>query len=80
MYLEFRNSNPTNFEIIPDRILLPAYESLAVKIQYSPTNLDVVESGNIVFENATVGKWEYNVEGKGMLPTLMEPHPISTSV
>jgi hypothetical protein len=78
--LEFRNSNPTNFEIIPDRILLPAYESLAVKIQYSPTNLDVVESGNIVFENATVGKWEYNVEGKGMLPTLMEPHPISTSV
>lgn len=80
LYLEFRNSNPTNFEIVPDKILLPAFESLRVEIQYSPTNLDVVESGNIVFENPTVGKWEYNVEGKGMLPTIMEPQPISTSV
>lgn len=59
---------------------MPAYESLKVKIQYSPTNLDVVESGTIVFENPTVGKWEYNVEGKGMLPTVMEPQPISTAV
>jgi hypothetical protein len=42
--------------------------------------LDIVESGNIVFENPLVGKWEYNVEGKGMLPTIMEPQPISTSV
>jgi hypothetical protein len=33
-----------------------------------------------VFENATVGRWEYNVEGKGTLPTVMEPQPISTSV
>lgn len=80
LYLEFRNSNPTNFEIVPDKILLPAYESLKVRIQYSPTNLDVVESGTIVFENPTVGKWEYSVEGKGMLPTVMEPQPISTAV
>lgn len=80
LYLEFRNSNPTNFEIVPDKILLPAFESLQVMIQYSPTNLDMVESGNIVFENALVGKWEYNVQGKGLLPTVMEPQPISTSV
>jgi len=73
LYLEFRNSNPTNFEIVPDKILLPAFESLQVMIQYSPTNLDMVESGNIVFENALVGKWEYNVQGKGLLPTVMEP-------
>jgi hypothetical protein len=45
LYLDFRNSNPTNFEIIPDKILLPAYDLLKVKIQYSPTNLDAVESG-----------------------------------
>lgn len=80
LYLDFKNSNPTNFEVVPDKILLPAYEALKVRIQYSPTNLDVVESGNIVFENPTVGKWEYNVEGKGMLPTVMEPQPISTAV
>ena len=27
-----------------------------------------------------MGKWEYNVEGKGLLPTVMEPQPISTAV
>jgi hypothetical protein len=32
LYLEFRNSNPTNFEIVPDKILLPAFESLRVEI------------------------------------------------
>lgn len=80
LYLDFKNTNPTNFEVIPDKILLPAYESLKVKLQYSPTNLDAVESGNIVFENPTVGRWEYNIEGKGMLPTVMEPQPISTAV
>ena len=80
LYLEFRNSNPTNFEIVPDKIILPAYESLKVKIQYSPTNLDVVESGSIIFENPVVGKWQYNLEGKGLLPTVMEPQPISTAV
>jgi hypothetical protein len=32
LFLDYRNSNPTNFEIIPDKIILPAYESLKVKI------------------------------------------------
>jgi len=27
-----------------------------------------------------VGKWEFVVEGKGLLPTIMEPQPISTAV
>ena len=71
--LDYKNTNPTNFEISPDKVLLPAYESLKIQIQYSPTNLDVVESGNIVFSHPLVGKWEYNVEGKGLVPTIMEP-------
>ena len=44
-----------------------------MQINYSPTNLDVVEDGNIIFENPAVGKWEYNVQGKGLVPTIMEP-------
>jgi hypothetical protein len=35
--------------------------------------LDVLEVGNIIFDNTEVGKWEYNVEGKGLIPTIMEP-------
>lgn len=80
LYLDCRNSNMTNFEINPDKIILNPYETLKMQIRYQPTNLDVVESGNIIFENPEVGKWEYNVEGKGLVPTIMEPQPISTAV
>lgn len=73
-------SNPTNFEVIPDKVILPPYESIRVCLQYSPSNLDVVESGLVVFENPAVGKWEFQLEGKGKVPTVMEPQPISTSV
>ena len=61
LFLDYRNSNPTNFEIIPDKVILPPYESLKVQIQYAPTSLDVLEVGNIIFDNPEVGKWEYNV-------------------
>lgn len=80
LFLEYRNSNPTNFEINPDKVILPPYENVKLQITYSPTNLDVVEAGNIIFEHPSVGKWEYNVEGKGLVPTIMEPQPISTAV
>lgn len=45
LLLDYRNSNPTNFEVIPDKIILPPYETQKICIQYSPSNLDVVESG-----------------------------------
>jgi len=32
LYLDFRNSNPSNFEIIPDKIVLPPYELIKVQI------------------------------------------------
>jgi len=78
--LDCKNSNATNFDVTPEKIILPPYETLKVNICYNPTNLDVVESGNIVFHHPMVGKWEYNIEGKGLVPTIMEPSPISTAV
>ena len=30
LYIDFRNSNPTNFEIKPDKVILPAYETVKV--------------------------------------------------
>lgn len=32
LFLDFRNSNPTNFEIKPDKVILPPYESIKVQI------------------------------------------------
>ena len=80
MIIDVKNSNATNFEVIPDKPALQPYETQKVCIQYSPSNLDVVETGAIIFDNPHIGKWEYNVAGKGLLPTIMEPQPISTAV
>lgn len=30
LFLEFRNSNSTNFEIKPDKVILPPYETIKV--------------------------------------------------
>jgi hypothetical protein len=80
MTIDVKNSNSTNFEVIPDKIILQPYETQKITIQYSPSNLDIVENGTIVFDNPHIGKWEFNVSGKGLLPTIMEPQPISTAV
>ena len=80
MVIEVKNSNPTNFEVMPEKIVLNPYETQKVSIQYSPSHLDLVETGHILLENPQIGKWEYNVAGKGLLPTIMEPQPISTAV
>lgn len=32
LFLDFRNSNPTNFEIKPDKVVLPPYETFKVQI------------------------------------------------
>lgn len=32
LFLDFRNSNPTNFEIKPDKVVLPPYETVKVQI------------------------------------------------
>ena len=36
-------SNPNNFDVIPDNIVIPAYDSVKVKIRYTPSDLDVNE-------------------------------------
>lgn len=36
-------SNPNNFDVIPDNIVIPAYNYVKVKIRYTPSDLDVNE-------------------------------------
>lgn len=36
-------SNPNNFDVIPENIIIPAYDSVNVKIRYTPSDLDVNE-------------------------------------
>ena len=80
LHIDYRSSNPTNYEIIPEKIVIPPFESIRVCIQYSPSNLDIIENSTIVLDNENVGKWKYYCKCIRLLPTLMEPQPISTSV
>ena len=41
-------SNPNNFDVIPDNIIIPAYDSVSVKIRYTPSDLDVNEVIKII--------------------------------
>jgi hypothetical protein len=40
IFLEIRNSNPTNFEIKNEKVIIAPYETVKVQIAYSPTTLD----------------------------------------
>ena len=56
LQIDYRSSNLTNFEIIPEKIVITPFESIRVCIQYSLSNLDIIENSIIVFENEEVGK------------------------
>lgn len=38
-----RLTNPHNFNVVPEDIVIPAYDSVIVQIQYMPSDLDIME-------------------------------------
>lgn len=72
--------NQTNFDVVPDRIVLKPLEKLPVQIRYMPSNLDVTESGEITFSSSEIGKWKYLVFGVGISPTPFEPRIVSVGL
>jgi hypothetical protein len=54
-----KNNNPTNFDILPSLIILPPYEIVPVLIRYTPSDLDITEMGEIIFETEEIGRWQY---------------------
>ena len=73
-------SNPANFEVIPDRLIIPAYGSVNALIKYTPTGLESVESGEIALRTATIGDWVYRVRGKGLPPEEMETMVVTAGI
>ena len=41
-----RLSNPHNFDIVPEEIIIPPYDSAIVQIRYMPSDLDIIEVNN----------------------------------
>ncbi len=42
-FVTFKISNTGNFDVIPERIMIPPYDSAAVRIRYTPSDLEVNE-------------------------------------
>lgn len=73
-------SNPVNFEVIPDRLIIPAYGSSNALIKYTPTGLGSVEQGEITLKTVTIGDWVYRVKGKGLPPEEMETMVVTAGI
>lgn len=70
--VKYRNTNPGNFAVLEDTIVIPAYDSTFVHIQYMPSELETIEQGEIIFESEEIGNWHFQVFGKGTPPTKFE--------
>ena len=66
-----------NFDIVPEKICLPAYEAMDIYIKYTPTTLRDIEYGELRLSHPNVGQWIFKVCGRGLPPS--EPQPILSS-
>jgi len=70
-------SNPNNFDIFPEIISVGPFESATVKIRYIPSDLDINETAEILFESDRIGKWQFFVFGMGLPPTKFDAKMIT---
>jgi len=73
------NTNMTNFTTIPDKILIKPYLSKDITIKYTPSSISTEELATIVFISR-IGKWDFRLNGKGIIPKAMEPTNVSSYV
>ncbi|EFJ49198.1 hypothetical protein VOLCADRAFT_90100 [Volvox carteri f. nagariensis] len=76
--LSATSSNPRNFAVLPSMVALSAYGTAELMVEYCPSTLDHDEEATITVDGDIVGTWEYNVRGRGELPTVMEATHMST--
>jgi hypothetical protein len=61
-------TNPLNFDVSPESIYIPANSNIYAMVTYTPSQLDIPESAEIVFESDDIGKWQFLVHGEGQPP------------
>ncbi len=76
----YYHTNKKLFTVIPDKITIPPYSTREVIVKYSPSTLDGEEECQLRFETSKIGKWVYNLRGKGIPPGVMETTVVSTYV
>ncbi|EGR27619.1 hypothetical protein IMG5_193180 [Ichthyophthirius multifiliis] len=73
-------SNVTNFQISPENIVLKPLQENMIEIIYMPSNLEIIESAEIIISTKNIGKWQYLVFGQGIPPTKFEPLLVSIGI
>eukprot|EP00340_Litonotus_pictus_P011808 CAMPEP_0170538532 /NCGR_PEP_ID=MMETSP0209-20121228/103367_1 /TAXON_ID=665100 ORGANISM="Litonotus pictus, Strain P1" /NCGR_SAMPLE_ID=MMETSP0209 /ASSEMBLY_ACC=CAM_ASM_000301 /LENGTH=996 /DNA_ID=CAMNT_0010840245 /DNA_START=2240 /DNA_END=5228 /DNA_ORIENTATION=- len=76
----FTQSNKGQFQIIPEKIVIPENSAREVIIKYTPSQLEHPEDCRVLFDTYKIGKWEYFFKGKGTFPSTMPKVTISTYV
>ena len=78
--LDYVCTNTLNFELIPDKVILPAFGKVDVLIKYTPASLKGLETGEIRLTSSEIGDWVFVLKGKGLPPSEMEPTIVTSSV
>lgn len=73
-------SNKSQFQIIPEKIILPDNSAREIIVRYTPSTLEHPEDCRILFDTLNIGKWEFFFKGKGNYPSTMPKTTISTYV
>jgi hypothetical protein len=73
-------SNKSQFEVIPEKIIIPENSGREIIVKYTPSQLEHAEDCRIIFDTVSIGKWEYYFKGKGSFPSAMAKTVISSYV
>ena len=73
-------SNPQNFFVQPEQIVIPPYDVSYVHITYMPSVLEQSQSSDVIFEAEDIGKWHYLCFGIGIPPTEFEGKHVSVGI
>ena len=78
--LSVSNSNPRNFKVSPENVVLSPLVPIRVAIEYRPSAIGVDQTGEIRFSHPETGSWTFQVVGTGTAPTEMDAVTITERV
>ena len=73
-------TNKSQYQVIPEKIILPKMCNREIIVRYTPSNLDFEESCDILFDTYKIGNWKFHFDGKGINPDTMPLSYINTYV
>ena len=76
----YKISNPLNYEIAPNRVILQPKSSNTIKIKFTPTHFEFSETADLTISTSEIGDWRYHLTGKGERPVSVIIQEISCAI